>query len=64
MYQKYPKVGSVIIEDKFWTPYLNNVRYVMLPYVFRKFEEEGYVANYISVTQKDGAKHNGPYFSD
>jgi len=64
MYQKYPKVGSVIIEDKFWTPYLNNVRYVMLPYVFRKFEEEGYVANYISVTKKDGAKHNGPYFSD
>lgn len=36
----------------------------MLPYVFRKFEEEGYVANYLSVTKKDGAKHNGPYFSD
>ena len=64
MYQNYPKVGSVIVEDKFWTPYLNNVRYVMLPYVFRKFEEEGYVANYLSVTKKDGAKHNGPYFSD
>lgn len=64
MYQKYPKVGSVVIADKFWTPYLDNVRHKMLPYVFKKFEEIGYVQNFWSVINEDGQKHIGPPFSD
>ena len=64
MYQKYPKVGSVIIRDKFWTPYLENIRYVMMPYVFKKFEETGYLKNFYSVINGDGEKHIGPPFSD
>ena len=64
MYQKYPKVGSVVISDKFWSPYLDNVRHKMLPYVFKKFEETGYVQNFRSVINEDGEKHIGPPFSD
>lgn len=64
MYQKYPKVGSVVIEDKFWTSYLENIRYVMMPYTFKKLEESSYLQNYISVINKDGEKHIGPWFSD
>ena len=49
MYQRYPEVGKVKIRDPFWTPYLEKIRYIMLPYVFKKFEEIGYVQNFISV---------------
>lgn len=59
-----PDIRAVVIKDRFWTPYLNQVRDTMLPYTFRKFEETGYLANFISVAQKDGAAHIGPSFSD
>lgn len=64
MYQKYPKVGSVKIKDKFWTEYLNNIRRISMPYIFGKMEEVGYVSNFSSVAAKDSAKHIGPPFSD
>lgn len=62
--QKYPRAGEVKINDPFWSPYLNNVHHVMLPYTFKKMEEYGFFENYISVANKDGAKHKGPPFSD
>ena len=59
-----PENGKTIIKDGFWTPYLHNIRNVMLPYTFRKFEEVGYMQNFSSVATKDGEKHIGPPFSD
>jgi len=64
MKQQYPKVGSVTINDPFWTPYLKNVRYVMMPYVFTKLEETGHVENFISVAAADGREHFSNCFSD
>ncbi|MBQ9543765.1 MAG: glycoside hydrolase family 127 protein [Clostridia bacterium] len=64
MYQKYPKAGSVKINDGFWTPYLENVRNVMMPYVFNKLEENDFLTNFYSVIDHDGAKHIGRPFSD
>ena len=64
MYQKYPEVGSVRIQDPFWTPYLNQIRQITMPYTFQKFEETGYVANLVSVARQDGKEHLGPSFSD
>ena len=59
-----PENGKTIIQDGFWTPYLRNIRNVMLPYTFRKFEEVGYMQNFSSVANNDGEKHIGPPFSD
>ncbi len=64
MLYKYPKVNEVILKDKFWTKYLKNVRYKMIPYVFKKMEEVGYLQNFIEVANKSDAKHSGPPFSD
>jgi len=64
MSQKYPKVGGVEICDKFWSPYLNNIRRITLPYVLKKMEQTGYIDNFISVASCDGKKHIGPPFSD
>jgi len=64
MYQKYPKVGSVQIDDRFWTPYLHNIRSITLPYVFKKMEETNYISNLVSVATSDGKAHIGPPFSD
>lgn len=64
MYQKYPKVGSVQIDDRFWTPYLHNIRSITLPYVFKKMEETNYISNLVSVATNDGKPHIGPSFSD
>ncbi|MBQ9085966.1 MAG: glycoside hydrolase family 127 protein [Clostridia bacterium] len=64
MYQVYPSVKDVRINDPFWTPYLQKIRTATLPYVFKKLEENGYLQNFISVANKDGAKHLGPPYSD
>lgn len=64
MLYQYPKVKEVKITDKFWAPYLKDVRYKMIPYVFAKMEETGYFKNFLSVAQKKGEKHLGPPFSD
>jgi len=64
MYQKYPEVGSVTIDDGFWAPYLRNIRQVTLPYTFQKMEETGYLTNFVSVAEKNGQAHMGPSFSD
>jgi len=64
MYQKYPKTGSVVIEDAFWTPYLEQIRHVTVPYTFTKMEETNYLANFVSVAAGDGKMHAGPSFSD
>ena len=64
MYQKYPKVGSVMIQDPFWTPYLSSIRSITLPYVFEKMEQTGYIANFASLAVQDGKEHIGPPYSD
>ena len=61
---KRPSVKQVEIRDGFWTPYLRNIREVMLPYVFDKFEEIGYLNNFREVAKRSDAKHVGPPFSD
>lgn len=60
----YPSPESVKITDEFWASYLEKVRYIMMPYVFKKFEETGYIKNFYSVAQKDGKEHIGHSFSD
>ena len=64
MGHKYPKVGSVAIQDDFWSPYLKNIRTITLPYTFKKMEESNYVNHFISVGKKDEKKHPGPPFTD
>ena len=44
LYQN-PAVGDVSIRDAFWTPYMEQIRCVTLPYVFRKMDESGYIKN-------------------
>ena len=36
---KRPFVGSVAIDDDFWSEYLSNVQNITLPHCFNKFEE-------------------------
>ena len=64
MYQKYPEVGSVTVNDPFWTQYLSNIRSITLPYVFKKMEESGFVENFRSVAETNGKEHIGPHFTD
>lgn len=64
VYQIYPRTGSVIIKDSFWSRYLQNICDITLPHIFKKMEEDGFMQNYISVAKKDGAKHIGKPFSD
>ena len=45
-----PAISEVILHDVFWKPYLENVRSVMLPYVFDKFEEKRYFDVFHQVT--------------
>lgn len=59
-----PEVSQVDLDDSFWTPYVSGIRDVMIPYCFDKFEETGYIQNFISTAKKDGEKHIGPPFSD
>ena len=60
----FPSVKDVSIDDWFWTPYLESVRTVMLPYVLDKFEEDGYLENYDRVARGETGGHRGPHFSD
>jgi len=61
---KRPTPDKVKLTDRFWTPYTEGIRDVMIPYCFDKFEETGYIKNFLSVAAKDGEKHIGPPFSD
>ena len=61
---KRPAVQEVSIKDRFWTPYINKIRRITLPYVLDQFEKIGYLDNYQSILAGDGEKHKGPPFSD
>ena len=59
-----PMPGTVKLTDRFWTPYTEGIRDIMIPYCFEKFRETGYIKNFESVAKKDGEAHIGPPFSD
>ena len=59
MYQQYPKVGSVKINDEFWTPYLKDFRNICMPYIFTRMEGRGYVKNFLAVAAGETGKR--PY---
>ena len=59
-----PRGEQVKICDPFWSEYLNNIRHVMMPYVFDKFEEIGYVENLRAVAEGKKNCHQGPPFAD
>ena len=63
MSNQYPKAGTVLINDNFWSEYLDNIRKITLPYTFNKMEEVGYVGHFISVAQKATKRDDVP-FSD
>ena len=63
-FHKYPELASVKLNDRFWTPYIENLRRITVPHCFRNFEATGYVENFISVAKKDGRAHIGPHFTD
>lgn len=63
LYQN-PAVGDVSIRDAFWTPYLEKIRCVTLPYVFRKMDESGYIKNLIHVGEKQPVPFEGLSFWD
>lgn len=60
----HPQLSEVTMQDSFWTPYVEGIRDIMIPYCFEKFQEKGYLQNLQSVASQDGAKHIGPPFSD
>ncbi len=59
-----PNVAQTTLEDSFWTPYTQGIRDVMIPYCFDKFEEIGYIQNFINTAEQNGKAHMGPPFSD
>jgi len=61
---KLPEVKEVKIKDRFWTPYIDNVRRIMIPYCFDKFEETRYIENFRNVGENNGKGHFGHTFSD
>lgn len=60
----YPLVTETEIKDSFWTPYLEKVRTVTLPYVLERLEGDGYLDDYLAVAGKKQFAHRGPGFSD
>ena len=63
---KRPKIAQVSVEDRFWTPYLEKIRRVMLPYVLDRLEGDGYAENFenAALGPANGRAHKGPPFSD
>ena len=59
-----PQLSEVTMQDSFWTPYVDGIRDIMIPYCFEKFQEIGYLQNFKNVADRDSAKHIGPPFSD
>lgn len=59
-----PRPGSVSVEDRFWTPYIEKIRTVTLPYVLDRFEACGYLNNYALVAGTGEGESKGPHFSD
>ncbi len=64
MYQKYPKVGSVTINDAFWSDYIDNIRRITLPYTFNKLEEAGFLDKFFIVIEGRDEKHTDVPFTD
>ncbi len=56
---KRPQVQEVAVKDEFFTPYLDMIRNVTVPYMFYKFEEKGWIDNYKDHldTIKNGTVH-------
>lgn len=63
-FYKRPEVSEAILNDRFWTPYIEKIRDIMVPHCFEKFEETGAIQNFKSVAAQDGSKHIGHTFSD
>lgn len=47
-----PQITEVRLEDRFWKPYLSQIRNVSMPYVFDKLEEKRYFSGFVKV--RDG----------
>ena len=60
----YPLVTETAIKDRFWTPYLEKVRTITLPYVLDRIEKDGYIDNELAAAGKKQFAHRGPGFSD
>lgn len=59
-----PNADSVKISDGFWSDHLDGIRHIMLPYVFEKFAEIGYLDNFSAVAEGKRGCHCGPPFAD
>lgn len=59
-----PAVVDVTIRDEFWSPYLEKIRHIMLPYVFRRMDASGYERNLIHVGERKAVKFEGLAFWD
>lgn len=62
-YFKRPSIGSVTVNDDFWTEYLSNVQNLTLPHCLKKFEENG-MDNFTSVGMGKKELHKGPPWTD
>ena len=49
----YPLVTETAIKDRFWTPYLEKVRTITLPYVLDRIEKDGYIDNELALPGKN-----------
>ena len=59
-----PSVASVKITDSFWKPYLNMIRNVTMPYVFKKFEETEFFKGFHRVAENFRDEYKTPPFDN
>ncbi len=59
-----PSLGSVSVDDSFWTPLIERNRTVTIPYVFVKCEETGRIDNFAIAGGLKKGKHTGERYND
>lgn len=57
---KFADVPNVRITDEFFAPFIEKIRSVTTPDVFRKFMKDGAIENYKRVARKERGGHAGP----
>jgi len=57
---EYAKVTDVAITDAFFAPFIEKIRTVTTPDVFKKFMEDGAIENYRRVARGETGGHAGP----
>lgn len=63
-FYRRPKIGDATLEDRFWSPYVENFQNITIPYCFEKFYETKYIQNFVDAAENNQNKHVSFPFSD